>query len=71
MNNPEDKIQPILERLDRLYRDLPLEYCGYVLSTIEDIEAILYAADHHSDKGYSIGTEEKYLEFVKKRNEPK
>ena len=23
----------------------------------------------HSDKGYSIGTEEKYLEFVKKRNE--
>lgn len=71
MNNAEDKIQPILDRLDRLYHDLPLEYAGYALTAIHDIEAILYAAEHHSDKGYSIGTEEKYLEFVKKRNESK
>lgn len=30
------------EIIQRLYRDLPLEYAGYVLSAIEDIEAIMY-----------------------------
>jgi len=30
---------------------------------------ILLAADHMSDKGYEIGTQEGYEEFVRKRNE--
>lgn len=31
---------------------------------------ILAGAEQHADKGYSIGTEERYNEFVKKRNNP-
>ena len=56
------KNQKILDRLDQLYHDLPLEYCGYVLTAINDIEKIIYsnnpieiAADHMSDKGYQVG----------------
>ena len=37
-----NKNEEILERLNKLYHDLPLEYCGYVLSAIEDIEEIMY-----------------------------
>lgn len=68
MTEREEKTELVLMRLDQLYRDLPIEYAGYALTAIQDIEAILYAADIHSDKGYSIGTEEKYQEFVKKRH---
>ncbi len=32
------------------------------------IEQLLYAANHMSDKGYEIGTEEGYKDFDKKRN---
>ena len=38
----QDQIDQIMERLDKLYRDIPLEYCGYVLTAIQDIEVILY-----------------------------
>lgn len=68
MTEREEKTELVLMRLDRLYRDLPLEYAGYALSAIQDIEAILYAAEYHQDKGYEIGTEEEYQEFVKKRH---
>ncbi len=37
-----NKNEEILMRLDKLYRDLPTEYCGYVLTAIQDIEAIIY-----------------------------
>ena len=39
----QDQVDQVLNRLDQLYHDLPLEYCGYVLTAIQDIEAILYA----------------------------
>jgi hypothetical protein len=32
----------IIDRLDQLYRDMPLEYRGYVLTAIQDIEEIIY-----------------------------
>lgn len=38
----EDQIESILNRLSDLYRDIPLEYCGLVLTAIEDIEEIIY-----------------------------
>jgi hypothetical protein len=38
----EDQIKAILNRLADLYRDIPLEYCGLVLTAIEDIEEIIY-----------------------------
>lgn len=31
----------IIKRLSKLYDDLPVEYCGYALSAIEDIEKML------------------------------
>jgi len=68
MTERGEKTELVLMRLDRLYRDLPLEYAGYALTAIQDIEAILYAAEIHQDKGYEIGTEEEYQEFVKKRH---
>jgi len=49
------KTEKIRQRLDQLYRDLPIEYCGYALSAINDIEKILHGADHMSDKGYQVG----------------
>ena len=70
MTEREEKTELVLMRLDRLYRDLPLEYAGYALSAIQDIENILYAANNlHSDKGYEIGTEEERLAFERNRNE--
>lgn len=38
----ETRNQEILERLTKLYRDLPLEYAGYALTAIHDIEAMMY-----------------------------
>lgn len=38
----DDIKELILMRMDRLYRELPIEYCGYALSAIEDIEYLLY-----------------------------
>jgi hypothetical protein len=35
-------IEAILQRLDKLYSDLPIEYAVYVLDAIEDIERIAY-----------------------------
>ena len=34
-------IEKVYKILDKLYHDLPLEYAGYVLTAIEDIERIL------------------------------
>ena len=68
MTEREEKTELVLMRLDRLYRDLSIEYAGYALSAIQDIEATLYAAEYHQDKGYEIGTEEEYQEFVRKRH---
>ena len=66
-----EKIEQVMMRLDQLYREIPLESCGYVLTAIHDIEAIVYAGDMMAgDGGYSIGTKEKYDEFVAKRNYP-
>ena len=45
-----DQIDQIMERLDKLYRDIPLEYCGYVLTAIQDIEVILYANTASNDR---------------------
>lgn len=42
---PHSKSEQILERLRKLYFDIPLENCGYVLAAIEDIEEILYKQD--------------------------
>lgn len=42
--NP-NTIEEIMARLDKLYRDLPLEYCGYALSAIQDIEVIIARED--------------------------
>ena len=50
-----NKTHLILQRLDQLYHELPLEYCGYALSAINDIENILHGADNMSDKGYEVG----------------
>jgi len=36
-----ETIEQIMARLDKLYRDLPLEYCGYALTAIQDIEELL------------------------------
>ena len=58
------KESQIIQRLDKLYHDLPLEYAGYALSAIYDIEQILYGAD----KGYEIGTEAERQEFEENRN---
>ena len=58
------KTEKIRQRLDQLYRDLPIEYCGYALSAINDIEQIMHGADHISDKGYQVGN----LEDIPKRN---
>jgi hypothetical protein len=30
-----------MERLNKLYHDMPMEYCGVVLSAIYDIEDIM------------------------------
>lgn len=43
------KNQKILDRLDKLYREMPLEYCGYVLTAIQDIERILYGDNPQDD----------------------
>lgn len=41
-----------------------------VIGGIKFGEMMIFAAGHHAgDGGYSIGTQEKYEEFVKKRNE--
>lgn len=37
----DQQINDIMERLNKLYHDMPMEYCGIVLSTINDIEYIL------------------------------
>ena len=37
-----EKIERIMVRLNKLYREIPLESCGYVLSAIQDIEQIAY-----------------------------
>ena len=50
-----EKIEKVMMRLDQLYREIPLESCGYVLTAIQDIEAIVYAGDMMADKGYEIG----------------
>ena len=45
---PHSKSEHILERLCKLYFDIPLGNCGYVLAAIaaiEDIEEILYKQD--------------------------
>ena len=42
----ENQIESILNRLTDLYRDIPLEYCGLVLTAIYDIEDIIY---HHNE----------------------
>ena len=34
--------QIVMQRLLTLYRDLPIEYSGYVISTVEDIEEVYY-----------------------------
>lgn len=34
-------IDRVYKRLNQLYHDLPLEYTGYALSAIEDIEKII------------------------------
>ena len=38
----EEYHQKVIERLLTLYRDLPLEYSGYVMSAVEDLEKIYY-----------------------------
>lgn len=38
----DDQVKLILKRLDELYSDLPLEWSGYALSAINDIEEIIY-----------------------------
>ena len=38
----DSEIQEVLDRLDKLYRDLPMEWCGVALSAIQDVEDILY-----------------------------
>ena len=66
-----EKIEQVMMRLDQLYREIPLESCGYVLTAIQDIEAIVYAGDMMAgDGGYSIGTQENYDKFVAMRNYP-
>jgi hypothetical protein len=37
-----EKIEQIMARLDQLYRSVPLESSGYVMSAIQDIEQIVY-----------------------------
>ena len=37
-----DLNEKILDRLHELYQDLPIEYCGYVLTAIADIERMMY-----------------------------
>lgn len=51
----DEQKEKIMIRLDQLYREIPLESCGYVLTAIQDIESIIYAADNMSDKGYEVG----------------
>ena len=41
----DKQIDDIMKRLDKLYHDMPMEYCGIVLSTIQDIEDIIYKRD--------------------------
>ena len=38
----EEYHQIVMQRLLTLYRDLPIEYSGYVISTVEDIEEAYY-----------------------------
>ena len=38
----DQQLSDIMTRLDKLYHDMPMEYCGIVLSAIKDIEEILY-----------------------------
>ena len=62
------EIEKIMIRLDQLYREIPLESCGYVLTAIQDIEQIVYAADNMSDKGYEVGDLKDAEEFAAKRH---
>ena len=58
----------------RVYKDHGGPYPNYAWSdwmTVPTIDKELeHAANIMSDKGYSIGTKEKYDEFVAKRNYP-
>ena len=45
------KSERILNRLHELYHHMPIEYCGYVLTAIYDIEKII----HESYNPYEIG----------------
>jgi hypothetical protein len=40
-------VTDMMERLNKLYHELPFEYAGYVLTAIEDIEDIMYKKEEH------------------------
>ena len=63
-----DKIERVMIRLDKLYRDIPLESCGYVLSAIQDIEQILY---EDQETTYSEQYDAFYYTKTKEWTEPK
>jgi len=46
----DDIKELILMRMDRLYQELPIEWCGYALSAIEDIEKLLYSVEDGPEK---------------------
>lgn len=63
------EIEKIMIRLDQLYREIPLESCGYVLSAIKDIESIVYPMPEWvEDKEYEIGDLKDAEEFAVKRH---
>ena len=65
----QNQIELIMARLDKLYRDLPLEYAGYVLTAIQDIESIVYA--DRNETAYSEQYDAYYYKTTKEWTEPK
>lgn len=41
--NVQEYHKIVIERLNKLYHELPIEYCGYAMTAIEDIEAEYYS----------------------------
>lgn len=50
--NVQEYHKIVIERLNKLYHELPIEYCGYAMTAIEDIEAEYYSDPNNP---YTIG----------------
>jgi hypothetical protein len=44
----------VIERLLTLYRELPLDHCGYVITAIEDIETVYYGESSVDNSVYPV-----------------